>query len=611
MQENTIIFLLEASYRPWVIGAVFLTWVGLIGTMYRSPISRKWFRGIMLSIALFCLLLAGLRPAQMKREAARKVIYLTENYPVEIVDSLTQLFPKAALFSSTNALDLPYQVTQIPDVSTILNSIPQLEELHILGDGLKEDEFEPLQERKVFFHLNALPEGVIQIGYPQITQLGNALIFKGSINKNNTEKWTVSIEGTGTVLASTTIDKAGEIPFELKFTPKSAGRFLYSLKIKNDQDTIIQADQIPVVVTPLADYRILIVQATPSFETKYLKNLLAKDGRTVAVRSRVSKGKFKTDFINSEEIDLAKINSSVLKNFELLVMDQAAIGFLAAEERQTLKKAIQNGLGFLLLADASTLKSDNQFLTKQISLKKTLSKSTTWPFVTEGGVENISLSTLPYSIMNNQGFYPVIEASGNIYAAYKRQDAGRVLVSLLDKTYLLQLNSQSEAYRSLWMTLLNACLAPEWFANDWILEEPLLAYVRHPFTIKLITEEQSPSIFLSFEERNIGHLPAFQHPTYQEEWESVIWSTNTGWHSVATKRHPQERKWVFIQDKTAWKSLSRAKRIQANKRWFSKHQPAVYQPPLLAVNQQKAFPLWWFYLGFLMALGLLWVEEKW
>jgi hypothetical protein len=165
--------------------------------------------------------------------------------------------------------------------------------LHIYGHGLSKDELAQLDSMPVTFHAAKIAAGVSNVSWNSRLKAGEALQVQGVYNNTSAQKIKLVLRGLNTGLDSISLPPNGQTPFELSAIPKATGKIVFTL----NADTTLQGS-LPVQIDPVKPLKVLMLSASPDFESKFLKNWLSENGYAVALRSAISKGKYNSEYIN-------------------------------------------------------------------------------------------------------------------------------------------------------------------------------------------------------------------------------------------------------------------------------------------------------------------------
>lgn len=610
-QFINITLLSPAPLLPWIIGLAVIAWAWLLWKSIHRE-SRRWLgvRIVLLSVAMLSLLLVGIQPARFVETSPDMAILVTDNPTKSSLDSLQKEYPQTAIFQLGNRETANIY---IPDLSYLSRNYPDIRRLFIIGNGLNHSDLKVLENYEAHLFLNPLPEGIIELTYTSQVIEGKLFRIEGLYHHHTTVSRQLVLESPAGNVDLLTMDTTGTYVFSTNLQAKETGRYLFKLRTEGSEKQILEEQLLPVEISKAQKPAILILNAAPTFETNYLKNWLAEAGYEVAVRSTVSSDKFRTEFHNRTALDLKFLSLERLQQFDLLLLSTYTLANLRSRERNLIQQAINAGLGLCLLAETP-------FPPDQLSQKDrqyffdfpTLPGSKIW------SVDNrFDLIKIPLAIGMNLGVTSLVEGNDReIIAASQLKGQGQVALNLVTNTYQFLLNGQKEHYQKFWTPILEQT-ARQFLANSqWSIPESPVLLPNAPLTLELWGPEEQPMAKVIAPDSLNVPLYFRQFPFDQERWEAGYWPEQAGWHSaqleIGALRNWEigEEFWFYVQQKESWESLKTARQLEENQRWVSEHSLKKELESNL-IKVKKPYKLWWFFLLFLIAASLLWLEEKW
>jgi len=375
--------------------------------------------------------------------------------------------------------------------------------------------------------------------------------------------------------------------FELTTRPKASGQFIYTLS-NSDDGTI---EKIPVNVLPQKRLKILIINAFPTFETRYLKTFLAETGHEVIVRNQVSKDIFKYEYFNTKKKNFSRFTSTILEKQDLMIMDLASLNNLSRTESQLLRTAIkEQGLGLFIQPEQAL------FLSKTwMNLQSNSVEEEHLLFNLESDTFSISRYNRLLKLESNQ--FELLTTSKEHIALAERNGLGKIGTTVLKDLYRQQLAGDSTVYAHVWTEILNGLskLNEEKVGFSGLDQ---LVYPLAPlnFTVQNIAADGK----LTIENQNI---PLAQNALIPEQWEGLFWPRAAGWHQIEAG---EDSTVFYVYKEGDWKTRRDFSRSQANEKFFAQQATSS----LVVQYHHKAIPKIWFYLLFLFGLGFLWLEPK-
>lgn len=601
-------WVVEQAGAGWMIALAVVAWAILLLRVIRSPRQRRPALRIALSTtAVGSLLLAGLQPKRQVPIDPGTAILITSGADPATIDSLRQALQPELLATFDAALAEPPAITLLPDAARLIRQYPAVQRFHLVGSGLSAAALEVLSEKTVFFYPAPPPAGMIEFEYTDRVQEGDSLRFSGRYRQPANEARRLFLEsphGKDLLLAS---DSAGQYAFKRSIPARQRGRYLFEVVEEDEDRRILKRSPVPVRISAGEQPRILILNAAPAFETKYLKNQLSDRAYPVAVRSAISRNKYKTEFNNMPNRTLRPIRPATLSDFDLAVVDAAALPQLSPGERNALRGAVEGGLGLLILApgDLPVLPPADRRFFFDFPLRSGAPR-----FQPAGAATAVELPKAPYLFEPAFGVYPLVRSrSGNAVAAYRLRGQGRVALLLAGATYRLLLQGQEIVYQQLWTDILEATARRSARPTSWELEAPLLIHPNHPLFVRLITPQADPVGQLAAPDSTTTSFHFRQAPLLPDRWTATLWPRRPGWHQLSLAASPRDSSWFYVPPAGAWEALRQMRRQQATARRLARRTGADLAGAAPATTS-RPYPGWWWYLLFLLAAGGLWVEEK-
>lgn len=595
---SSIHFQLPEVFQPFLIGLWLLITVFLLFRSYnRSNTRLRWARIFLLFLALVALLLAALQPAYEASKNPQAIILQTDNASLEVIDSLSQKLPNVEIIA--------------PEVNLegLLAKRPEIQNLYIVGDGLRSDELNLIHQQSTHFYLNEAPEGIVQFHYTRTLKVGQNFKLAGKYNLPSDKTVKLFLQSPMGKRELINCQNIGLCDFQTSFLVKEAGRFLFQIIAEDANGNEIAKASFPVIIEPSKELSVLIINHAPNFETKYLKNWLADEGYPIAVRSSISKGKYRTEFLNIDRLNLSSISQNLLQQFDLLIVQPDALENLSTTEQRNIRVATEQGLGLCLLS--SVAPKGWQFSN---AMKRFLSfpiKTSASNYIFNAENNAVELNKPPVAIVDQLDISALLRSeSGQIVAAYQLKGVGKIALHLVPNTYQLILGGQSEFYHKAWTDILKKTARQPSSDILWQVKNELLGQPDYPLSLHLSYQGDLPTGQLySVSDSLMIPFGFQQHPFNPGSWEATIWPAKSGWHQVSLKENPSTKHWFYIPDAPDWQSMRIYQQLAENRRWAEAH-PSTAKPSAIDIKTSNPIPLYYFYLLFLVAAGALWLEEK-
>jgi hypothetical protein len=584
------------------LAALLFVWLEL----RRPNRQRLVWRLMAVLLATAALGLLAFRPFLSVRTVPGTAILLTQGVSADSLETLLQSLPaKPAIYAiDSNLADAfsRYGAGILPDLASLRRNHPQVKSLHLLGYGLTEHHLEELDSVTVIPHLSQPSGGLDAANWTRQVALGDPLVLQGVYQNTGDSPVRLRLEGFGTGLDSLEIAAGQRQAFTLRSTPKEAGLFVFKLTIRAGKK--VTAEKIPFRVEPRQPLRVLFLESFPTFGSKFLKAYLAEAGHSVAARAAISKEKFRTEFLNAEQVSLNRMTAVLLEKFDLIILDDASLKRFSPTEKAAINSAVRDGIGVLVLASGSPFPTVPPFFGFQLSVAPGPEETRLSP-EWSGSPAKPAPVTFPSLFLKAS---PVVrplatDPKGQTLAAVKPYGLGRVAVAVAGNTFEWVLSGQPGLHASWWSHLLTVTARKRLEPEMWRVAAPL-PQVDRPATIQLVRNgSQLPELTVD----SIALYPQ-QAASGLSLWESTFWPRREGWHMAAIasgKPYP-----LYIYDPGDWPDLQARQRYEATLAFVNGRQATAATTALPPATRREPVPEIWFYLLFLVSAGYLWLERK-
>lgn len=539
-----------------------------------------YLRLVLGACAIAALLGLALKPAVMQELQQRKAILLTPGFDQVAVDSLKRANPGIRI--------LEYLPGRHLDLD------PALSEVLILGHGLASYDLWQAEGRNAAFLPAAPPAGITRLHHTRDVALGSGISIEGVYSKPVRGHRLLLRDPGGNPRDSAVMPQGLQWPFRLQAVPKAPGNLTYLLEEQDSSGQVIRTDPVPVRVQPPAPMRVLILNTFPTFETRYLKNLLAEKGNEVVVRSQLTRGAYKFEYFNRSKQPIYQLNAENLGEFDLLITDVPSYRSLGTASRTALRKSMEDsGLGLLVQVDERYFNLPE----KEAFFSFRQDGQTTWD---AGYGKGLVLEKFPYAFSMEFPTEPIMLPNGKMVGAYRPMGKGRVATTLLKDTYQWVLQGKDEAYRELWAALLSQAAASLERPVTWE-GKTLLPRPDEPFDFIMRGELTGKDT-----KNEIGlRLPLIQDLLIPTLWKGTDYPEGPGWNHL---RLPSDSLSVFpyyVYEPGDWKALGIRETREANQRHFQGSMGTE-----TAVEGLLPVSPVWFYALFLASMGWLWLEPR-
>ncbi len=576
------IFINDQYIWPILIGAIVLFGVFIWKELTSSSGKKLIFKLVLSVIALVCLVLLLLKPTMVEILQKGLAVMVTTNHKEKQLDSLLDVHKELKIIEYEKSR--PFQ-KKLDSVNT----------LFVVGEGIAPFDFWQTKGVAVKYLGGEPIEGITRLKYGNSGFVGSNL--KVSLAYQNPSKGNRLLleDPAGIGIDSVDFEGNREERINLLADLRVAGRFVYSLVEKDSAGVVISREPLPVVVRKSEVLKILIINDFPTFETKYLKNYLTEMGHELQVRSQLTKGKYKFEYVHSERKPIYRLTKENLKEFDLLIIDATSYRKLSSNSRSSLDDSIREaGLGVFVQPDQSLFGIPNKksfFETSSTKISEIVMDE--WP--------KIKIDVYPYDLATKFLMVPIHQSSeGTSLAVYRSIGKGRVGTTVLRNSFQLILTGRAEIYKELWAKIIGELSNRK---SETLVWEPnsVFAVQHQPYDFKLRTNIKDVEVVNGIG----GVIPIIQDPDLDYLWNARTYPRQSGWNSISVAGDSASAYDYYVLDSTQWNSLITAKTVEENTRNFNNRSVAEMKTS----TRTPINPLW-FFVPFVLCIGLLWLEPK-
>ncbi|MDB5002590.1 MAG: hypothetical protein JWQ34_815 [Mucilaginibacter sp.] len=560
----------------------------------RSYLTWRILAILIAATILACLILPISYPGNTIQTTGKHKILLTQGFDK---DSLQAEKSDSIYTLDRSVLQQYPKAMFINDASIFSDNLS----LDIFGFGLNKEELNQLVGHHIIFHPSPIPYGFIAANWTDQLKVGE--VFEVQIKYKNTlaKACKIVLKGLNTTLDSAEISANTNSDLTLKSTPKNIGKAVYTLLVITNKDTLEQ-EQLPVIINPIKPLKVLILSASPDFETKFLKIWLSQNGYGVASRSTITKGKYSLEYINMAKPDLTHLSAAVLEKFDVLIGDLSLLKGLPVTENAALQQQVQKGMGIIIRADSSGKASSwlqRYFLVTSTSGKQTI--STTLNIQGKGKTAKLNLDPAYINAHTNTQTL-VTDEHNHIAAAAALFGAGRLVFTTISNSHNWLLNGNNSDYYLLWSSLINKAVRKEPITENWAVKGDL-PVPNKPTRIVI----ENTSIINSIKINQSSVYPS-QNPAVPFEVLATYWPNALGWQqSISNNGTPY---WWYVWRNNAWKSLTAANKLNTTNQYVQEHKGTTIVTKQIRQKNWVLVPKIYFFILFLMAMTFLWAESK-
>jgi hypothetical protein len=581
-----------------ILIAAFAVWKEF-ARVNKSRLVWRVLTVIAAAVTLACIALPITYQVEVSKQNKKEAILLTEGFNEDslIRYSTTQLYTADVAIKKAvpKAIKL-YEAADIKSDSTITA-------LRVLGDGLDDEELQQLAHLPLIFNPEVLQQGVTAVAWNGNLKAGDELKVQGTYTNGSSKKIKLVLQGLSTGLDSATVEAKATSSFSLSITPKNTSRNIYDLIALSGTDTL-QKETIPVQIEPTKPLNVLILTASPDFESRFLKNWLSAKGYGIAVRSAISKDKFTSEFINLQQFPIAHLSPAIFSKFDLVVGDLSVLKTLNAGEAAAMHQEVtQKGMGLIIRAD-STLRS-NSWLQKDFPADRLAGKDpATIALILQGSSAHTAKlnAGLVYLASQSNTQTLVNDEHGHVLASAALAGKGKMIFTSLNSTFNWVLNGNKNEYSNLWSLLISKAARPVQVTESWNILSAIPTILK-PVKLQLASAATPSAI-----KAGGAVIAPQQNSLIPFEWASTYWPGASGWQSVWQSNDVLS--WFYVYNAGDWKSIRALKKQADTKAYASQNAintnvtKQIHEKVTIAVSKI------YFYVLLLFALVFLWLEAR-
>ena len=532
-------------------------------------------RLLALAAAVAALAALALMPARTVRRAGARAVLLTGGAGAA---------EAARIADSAGASHVIRLADSTRDAEALEARLPAVRELVVVGWGLDSARLPEFAGLTVSFVPSPLPPGVIQAAWPEQITEGDAFVVQGRLKEAGGAVSLVAPDGS-----ADSVRAADDGSFTLRLRPRARGFTRFLLRSAAATDTI------GVQVAGPHPLRLLVLRGAPDYESSRLRDWVSRRGGSVAMRTRISAGRRRTERINTGSELPERITAPLLRQFDVAAIDAASLRALSPAERAALDAAVRDeGLGLLVdpesppfgaFAGRAGSRSGRIRLGAELAPAVTLS-----PAALRGR------SAVP----GTAGAGLFRDEAGNIVAEWRPQGAGRVGTTLVRNPSRWTLGGEPELFDRYWASLLGALARP---GPAWALSGGGISRPGEPVRLQREGEAIGQAIVLRPD--GAADTVALDPGADSASSAGIYWPRSAGRHLVPGN---PDSAWFYVPPAGTWTGVRAARSVDATMAWAALHGPEAGSPARDA--GREPYPRWWFVGLFLAAAGWLWWERR-
>jgi len=548
---------------------------------------------ILAAAALACIILPISYNKDISVAEDHLAVLLTPGFDA---DSLTN-YKTDQIFTTGRSIQKSYPQAKLIRLDKLKTDSPAFSKVHVFGYGLSENELRQLEHLPIIFHPSSLPAGIININWNQKLRSGENLTVQGRYNNIGSKKVKLILKGLSTQLDTAIIPAKSDKEFELSTIPKSEGRVIYHALATIGADTL-ENESLPVEINPVQPLKILILSASPDFETRFLKNWLAENGYEVAVRSTISKDKFSSEYANMQSVKIDHLNADILEQFDVVIGD---LSILKTEEALK-SEVVQKGLG--IIARVDSLSKGSSWLQTNFPLEKLEGKNPLPIALNIRGQKNKSepLKTDQIFIKEMPATQALVtDAQNHSLVSSSLTGSGRLVFTTITNSYNWMLAGDKGDYAAFWSLLIKNATRKIPVSENWNVAG--FPTVNEPVDLQL-QSAQVPGKIVA----DSSVIAPAQNPDIPFEWNNRYWPATAGWHQI--KQNNGQAQWWYVYGNDDWKYAKITEKLAATRYYASTNTATGFVTKQIHEKMQIEVPKIYFYLLLLAACVYLWAEGK-
>lgn len=574
-----LIFFLTKAYKPKFIILKALLWL----------------------LTIFSLTIILNQPKIKTKTKTNKVVLLTTKNAVEKFEETEKKSENTFLLSRLN---IDTKLDEVINLDYLLHLKKQIAEIEIIGNGLTVKELENLPNLPIRFNLldEEKVSGVFEINYPKTVFAGEPFTINLSLANDTTAQFYKVDYDVDTL-------KIKNSKIELNHQLSTVGKHLIKLNLYSSIKKLIDKITIPIEVVEKKTANVLMLNGYPFFEHLHLKEFIGKQNHQLWVRTATSIGKYRYDYINTEQEKSFSLSTQFLKQIDVLIIDGASLKALSTTEYNAINRQRKNGMGVLLRVDQQYDSALNKWDELKLGIKRTANSNR--DFITINKDEKaVEIEIFPFQnslpstkLIKGEGAGKVLSTNKNEYKPF--------CITNIKNSYLFNLRGDSTIYNWLWKNIIDECIPQKYeTANVWRLKNDLANVEENYIEMELLTNETEPEAYLKTPSNDWLRLSLQQSYINNELFETTFWPQQSGWYyfKTALDTIPQQ---IYVSDENENILLRNNFQNRLKDQLIQHHNKSTNALVLKnEMENEKPFPLFWNWLVFIISLSLILIIEK-
>lgn len=495
---------------------------------------------------------------------------------------------------------------------------PTTSRLLVTGHGLSAADWATLPQPITVQWSPPELHGLTDLQWPSYLGAGEALNVTGRLRWDGSKAplMLALVDASGRSIATQTVLPGQH--FQLQLLPPVLGPVEYTLEV-SEGDSVLKREPIASFVRVPEPPRLMIWQSSPSFDTQQLSRWAADSGAQVLVRTQISRDRYLSQRINvTGDVALALV-PSLLATVDLMVLDGRQWLGLSGADRSILLSAASEGLGLLVLLEATLAQAMVDDPTRGDVFGVALSpdgESHERLALRQGQpIAQMPLPVTPWSIIPIDAQPLTVDEGGAVLEVWRQQGFGRVAISRLRDRYRWVTSGADTGFSRYWANLMTAVARPSATARLQSLMEPTTV---RPFERLQICADNPQAQTLSVTFAPLGEssepVPLITPTTGGSIACGYVWTAQVGWHELSLRDDEGSvldqfnlRVWTDSEhqtDRFARRHTATKKAAVATQKGYLANHKQSQRQPYAPINP------WWLWTALLVGLLPLWLERR-
>ncbi|WP_146201666.1 hypothetical protein [Sediminitomix flava] len=563
------------NHLPLILGVFLLLALGIIFHIrQRKPfVATSILAYLLIGTGLLGL---GLKPSILKEVSADSFLVIGQDTPKDSV----AVFQKR--YDETSVVTLRAEEKSIEGLDYLFAENPNVSSLRIATLELNDADVEVLSKIPFELSLPYAISGIIDFEQDNQIELGEKATISGNIIGDREDKKMLYLKGAEGILDSTQIAlKEGKVStFKFEIYPKQAGLWKYELDLEGTANILDFGIE---VFAPQA-LKILLVNNSPDFEFKFLKNWLTEKEHDWAYHTAVSKEIYNQEKTKGINGSFSAKNQKYLEQFDLIITTQEYFEKLTSSSQKKWDKLVKNGIG--LIVRGSSEKASVSPILKNIKLQKDSKEYET----------DYDLAISPWTLKTSEMKFEVSTSDDLIGSEVVFRQKGKVAINRVLNTYVWKLYSQKEQYETYWSELIQLTARKNkvksfQFPNLVFNNQKTEVNADGLKSFKIVSpSSKEETYYLNVREDLAKHTN--NSPVFEEQ----------GWHAVDDGHGIQN---IYVSSSENWKTYQKYALYQ---QLLDLSQLEKQSPKIKEIQEEVS--QWWFVAILMVGLSILWVIQK-